>query len=82
MKMIRILIVEDEIPARKKLKRFLEELDTEIEVIAEFDSVAMGISRSVINTASIGVGMFPVHMALLTKMCLGWCDDPDAGDAL
>lgn len=42
--MIKILIVEDEIPARKKLKRFLAELDTEFEVVAEIDSVSMGIS--------------------------------------
>ncbi len=42
--MIKILILEDEIPARKKLKRFLGELDTPIEIIAEIDTVAMGIS--------------------------------------
>jgi DNA-binding LytR/AlgR family response regulator len=42
--MIKILIIEDEIPARKKLKRFLEELDTPIEIMAQIDTVAMGVS--------------------------------------
>jgi DNA-binding LytR/AlgR family response regulator len=37
--MINILIIEDEIPARKKLKRFLDELDTAIDVVAEIDTV-------------------------------------------
>ncbi|MCU0324571.1 MAG: response regulator, partial [Spirosomaceae bacterium] len=41
--MIKILIVEDEIPARKKLKRFMDELDSRIEIIAEIDTVAAGI---------------------------------------
>ncbi|MFN3666858.1 MAG: LytR/AlgR family response regulator transcription factor [Sediminibacterium sp.] len=42
--MIKILLLEDEIPARKKLKRFLAELDTPIEIVAELDTVAMGIT--------------------------------------
>ncbi len=41
--MIKILIIEDEIPARKKLKRFLEELDVETKVIAEIDNVATAV---------------------------------------
>ena len=41
--MIKILIIEDEIPARKKLKRFLEELNTAIEVVAEIDTVQKAI---------------------------------------
>lgn len=41
--MIKILIVEDEIPARKKLKRFIDELDSQIEVVAEIDTVAKGV---------------------------------------
>lgn len=43
-KMIRILIAEDEIPARKKLKRFLAGLDTPTEIVAEIDTVTTGIS--------------------------------------
>lgn len=42
--MIKVLILEDEIPARKKLKRFLKELDVPTEVMAELDTVAMGIA--------------------------------------
>lgn len=40
---IKILILEDEIPARKKLKRFLEELESQIEIVAEIDTVAKGV---------------------------------------
>lgn len=41
--MTRILIIEDEIPARKKLKRFIEELDLATEIIAEIDTVQYAI---------------------------------------
>jgi DNA-binding LytR/AlgR family response regulator len=41
--MIKILIVEDEIPARKKLRRFIEELETPTEIIAEIDAVQPAI---------------------------------------
>lgn len=37
--MIRILIIEDEIPARKKLKRFIAELDTPTQIKNEIDTV-------------------------------------------
>ena len=40
--MIKILIIEDEIPARKKLKRFLEELNVPCEIMAEVDTVTSG----------------------------------------
>ena len=42
--MIKILIIEDEIPARKKLKRFLEELDSTAKVIAEIDNVVSAVA--------------------------------------
>lgn len=42
--MIKVLIIEDEIPARKKLKRFIEELNTPIEIISEIDTVANAIT--------------------------------------
>ena len=42
--MIKILIIEDEIPARKKLKRFLEELDSTTKVVAEIDNVLSAIA--------------------------------------
>lgn len=42
--MIKILIIEDEIPARKKLKRFLEELDSTTKVIAEIDNVVSAVT--------------------------------------
>ena len=41
--MIKLIIIEDEIPARKKIKRFLEELGVETELVAEIDSVAMAV---------------------------------------
>ena len=42
--MIRVLIIEDEIPARNKLKRFLKELDTKIEIVDEIDTVEAAIN--------------------------------------
>jgi DNA-binding LytR/AlgR family response regulator len=42
--MTKILIIEDEIPARKKLKRFIEELDLPIEIIAELDTVQSSVN--------------------------------------
>ena len=41
--MIKILIIEDEIPARKKLKRFIEEQTIHTEIIAEIDTVVRGV---------------------------------------
>ena len=41
--MIKIIIIEDEIPARKKLKRFLEGLYVQTEIIAEIDNVTSSI---------------------------------------
>ena len=41
--MIKILIIEDEIPARKKLKRFIKELDSPTEILAELDTVQSAI---------------------------------------
>lgn len=42
--MIKVVIIEDEIPARRKLKRFLDETDSTIQILAEIDTVAKGIS--------------------------------------
>lgn len=42
--MIKILILEDELPARKKLKRYLAELQVDVEVMAEIESVEEGIA--------------------------------------
>ncbi len=41
--MISVLIIEDEIPARKKMKRFLNELETTVEIMAEIDTVKAAI---------------------------------------
>ncbi len=41
--MIRVVIIEDEIPARKKLKRFLEKVNSSTEVIAEIGTVSEAI---------------------------------------
>ncbi len=42
--MIKILIIEDEIPARNKLKRFLAEVDTAVDIVAELDSVEKSVA--------------------------------------
>lgn len=42
--MIKILIIEDEVPARRKLKRFLEELKEDIIIVEEIDTVTQGIN--------------------------------------
>lgn len=41
--MIRVVIIEDEIPARKKLKRFLEEINNEVLVVAEIGTVTEAV---------------------------------------
>ena len=41
--MIKVFIIEDEIPARNKLKRFIEELCTPVEIVAEIDTVYSAI---------------------------------------
>lgn len=41
--MTKVLIIEDEIPARKKLKRFIEESDSSTEIIAELDTVETAV---------------------------------------
>ncbi len=41
--MTRILILEDELPARKKLKRYLAESKLEVKILAEIESVSDGI---------------------------------------
>lgn len=38
--MTKILIIEDVIPAKKKLKRFLADLDVQTQVVVEIDNVA------------------------------------------
>jgi len=41
--MIKILIIEDEIPARRKLKRFIAELEISTKIVSEIDTVEQGI---------------------------------------
>lgn len=41
--MIKILIIEDEIPARQKLKRMIQELNDHVEILAEVDRVDTAI---------------------------------------
>lgn len=41
--MTKILIIEDEIPARKKLKRFIEDLNSAAEIMAELDTVQSAV---------------------------------------
>lgn len=42
--MIKIAIIEDELPAREKLKRFMRELHTQVDIVAEINSVEAAIS--------------------------------------
>lgn len=42
--MINILIIEDEVPARNKLKRFLEALATKTSILAEIDNVEEAVA--------------------------------------
>ncbi|NHN26221.1 response regulator transcription factor [Flavobacterium jejuense] len=42
--MIKVLIIEDEIPARKKLKRFLEQLNESITIVCEIGTIEEAIS--------------------------------------
>ncbi|MEN5231624.1 LytTR family DNA-binding domain-containing protein [Sphingobacterium faecium] len=51
--MIKVLIIEDEIPARKKIKRLLEELSTPNQVLAEIDTVGTAISFLKNNTVDL-----------------------------
>ncbi len=41
--MIKVVIIEDEAPARRKLVRFLEELNEEVKIIGQIESVKEGI---------------------------------------
>ncbi|WNI37084.1 LytTR family DNA-binding domain-containing protein [Chryseobacterium sp. SG20098] len=41
--MIKVVIIEDEIPARNKLKRFISGLETPIEIVAEIDTVEKAV---------------------------------------
>lgn len=43
-RMIKVVIIEDEIPARKKLRRFLEELNEPVSVVAEIGTASDAIS--------------------------------------
>lgn len=42
--MIKVVIIEDEIPARNKLKRFIRDLDQPVEVLAEVDTVDTAVN--------------------------------------
>jgi len=51
--MIRIAIIEDEIPARKKIKRLLDEVDGQIKIITEIDTVTMSVAFLQNNTVDL-----------------------------
>lgn len=42
--MIKVLLIEDEIPARKKLVRFLNDLEESVQIVGEIDTVANAIA--------------------------------------
>ncbi len=51
--MIKVVILEDEMPARKKLKRFLEAMEQQVEIIAEIDTVSLGVDFLKNNKADL-----------------------------
>ncbi len=51
--MIKIVIIEDEIPARKKLRRYIESMEEAIDIIAEIDTVSKAIEFLNHNTPDI-----------------------------
>lgn len=51
--MINILIIEDEAPARRKLNRFLRQLDEKTNVVAEFETIADAIAYLQNNINSV-----------------------------
>lgn len=51
--MLNILIIEDELPARRKLKRFLEELEIDVNTLTEIDTVSSAIEFLNINQVDI-----------------------------
>lgn len=42
--MIKVLLIEDEIPARKKILRFLNDVNESVEIVAEIDTIEKAIS--------------------------------------
>jgi DNA-binding LytR/AlgR family response regulator len=51
--MIKVLIIEDEIPARKKLIRFLNDIEELVEIVAEIDTIEDAITF--LNTYQVDV---------------------------
>ena len=51
--MIKILIIEDEIPARKKLKRLIGELSMATEIVSEIDTVEEAVSFLKFNSVDL-----------------------------
>ncbi|KLT68174.1 LytR/AlgR family response regulator transcription factor [Flavobacterium sp. ABG] len=58
--MIKVLIVEDEIPARNKLKRFLSQLNESIEVVGEIDTVEAAIAF--LNTTKVDLILSDIEL--------------------
>lgn len=44
MQTIKVVIVEDEMPAQKKLRRFIQDLNTAVDIIAEISTVSSGVT--------------------------------------
>ena len=58
--MIKVLIIEDEIPARNKLKRFLSQLNESIEVVGEIDTVEAAIAF--LNTTEVDLILSDIEL--------------------
>lgn len=59
---MKVIIVEDEVPAAEKLERYLHKYDTTIQVIARFDSVATTVSWLKDNQESIDLIFMDIQL--------------------
>lgn len=59
---MKVIIVEDEVPAAEKLERYLQKYDTSIQVIARFDSVSATVSWLKENQDSIDLIFMDIQL--------------------
>ena len=59
---MKVLIVEDEVPAAEKLERYLQKYDASIQVLARFDSVSSSVSWLKQNQESIDLIFMDIQL--------------------
>jgi len=65
---MKVIIVEDEVPAAEKLERYLQKYDSSIQVVAKFDNVAGTVSWLKENQNSIDLIFMDIQMPGLTGL--------------